>query len=50
MKNILPTQDALWQHAMQAAYQAGHVWGQSCMQLQELIIPGEWVWQTSVDG
>ncbi len=50
IENIPPTQAALWQHAKRAAYQAGHVWGQSCIQLQELPIPGEWGWQTSADG
>ena len=50
IENIPPTQAALEEHIKRAAYQAGHVWGQSVEPIQELPSPSEWGWQRSEEG
>ena len=42
--NIPPTEAALLQHVKRAAYQAGHVWGQSLVIRPTLPPPSEWGW------
>ena len=42
--HIPPTQAALMKHTQRAAYQGGHVWGQSLITQQELVSPSEWGW------
>ena len=49
IENIPPTQSALQQHMKRAAYQAGHVWGQSLVAIQEFPSPEDWGWQTAND-
>ena len=39
-----PTQDALRQHILRAAYQAGHCWGQAELKDPVLPSPGDWGW------
>jgi hypothetical protein len=41
---VPPTQGALEQHALRAAYQAGHVWAQALTAEQVLPSPGDWGW------
>ena len=50
LDNIPPTQAALQEHVKQAAYQAGYVWGQTCVTHQELPSPANWGWQKVSDG
>ena len=44
VENIPPTSAALTQHILQAAYQAGHIWGQSLVDIPTLPSPAEWGW------
>lgn len=44
LENMPPTQDALMQHTLRCCYQAGHVWGQSCVRNPELPSPSKWGW------
>lgn len=44
IENIPPTQDALRQHVLRTAYQAGHVWGQALLRAPQLPSPGEFGW------
>eukprot|EP00794_Sanderia_malayensis_P004061 gene4061-4613_t len=46
---IPPIKDALHQHSLRAAYQAGYVWGQSCKKVQALPDPTLWGWK-KIDG
>ncbi|XP_068704634.1 52 kDa repressor of the inhibitor of the protein kinase-like [Montipora foliosa] len=46
----LPDLPALAQHIKRAAYQAGHVWGQTLEPMQELPGPAEWGWQQSLEA
>ncbi len=48
LDNIPPTEAALREHVKRAAYQAGQVWGQSLIQMQELPSPEQYGW-TKVD-
>lgn len=41
---IPPTQGALKEHAKRAAFQAGHIWGQSVVRDPELPCPSKWGW------
>ena len=41
---IPPTQGALKEHAKRAAFQAGHIWGQSIVRQPELPCPSKWGW------
>ena len=45
IENIPPTRDALEQHVKRAAYQAGHIWGQSLIGMPETPSPSLWGWQ-----
>ena len=47
MENIAPTQDALEQHALRAAYQAGFLWVQATVLKPVIPTPGEWEWELS---
>eukprot|EP00794_Sanderia_malayensis_P021193 gene21193-23274_t len=48
--DVIPsTKDALHQHSLRAAYQAGYVWGQSCEKVQALPDPTFWGWK-KIDG
>ena len=47
IENIPPTRAALVQHMKRAAYQAGHVWGQSLKLAPALPDVTEWGWETS---
>lgn len=49
LENIPPTQAALKQHALRAAYQGGHVWGQVLQKKPTLPSPADWGWDRS-DG
>ena len=42
--NMPPTKDALIQHSLCAAYQAGHVWGQALITCPDLPDPSSWGW------
>ena len=42
LENIPPTQDALEQHALRAAYQAGFLWAQATVLKPVIPTPGEW--------
>lgn len=44
LDRIPPTKAALIEHVKRAAYQAGHVWGQSCVAQQNLPNPSDWGW------
>jgi hypothetical protein len=43
--NIPPTSEALLQHTRRAAYQGGHIWGQTEISLPNLPSPADWGWQ-----
>ena len=45
IENIPPTKDALRQHVLRAAYQAGHMWGQALLKAPQLPSPEEFVWK-----
>ena len=47
LENIPPTQDALEQHALRAAYQAGFLWAQATVLKPVIPTPGEWGWALS---
>ena len=42
--HLPPTKDALFQHTLRAAYQAGHVWGQALITCPVLPEPSQWGW------
>ena len=42
IENIPPTEDALLQHVKRATYQAGYVWEQSHVSMQDLPSPTDW--------
>ena len=48
IESIPPRQAALEKHIKRAAYQAGQVWGQALVSIQEL--PAEWGWHLCSDG
>ena len=50
VKSIPPTKAALQQHLRRAAYQGGHVWGQTLMPSPKLPSPLEWGWMRTEDG
>ena len=41
---IPPTKAALKEHAKRAIFQAGHVWGQATVTVQQLPSPSNWGW------
>lgn len=45
IKKILLTKDALRQHVLRAAYQAGHVWGQPLLKAPQVPSPKEFGWK-----
>ena len=45
IENIPPTKDALHQHVLRAAYQAGHVWCQALNKIQTLPKPEDFGWR-----
>ena len=45
LENIPPTRAALMQHAKRAAFQAGHVWGQSLVANVITPSPADWGWE-----
>ena len=45
IKKIPPTKDALRQHVLRAAYQAGHVWGQALLKALQVPSPKEFGWK-----
>ena len=50
IESIPASQGALEQHIKRAAYQAGQVWGQTLVSIQELLSAAEWGWHLSSDG
>ena len=50
MDAIPPTSTALLQHVKQAAYIAGHCWGQALIASPNFLSPSEWGWQQSSSG
>lgn len=50
IEGIPPTQGALVQHIRRAAYQAGHIWGQSIIPSPEEVSPSEWGWKKDSTG
>ena len=49
MESLPPTSADLYQHALRAAYQAGHVWAQACE--KDPVIPLEnWDWSKTSTG
>ena len=50
MEGIPPTRAALLEHIKRAAFQAGHVWGQSTLPSPDLPSPSEWGWKRSTTG
>ena len=42
--NMPPTKDALIQHILRAAYQAGYIWGQALITRPNLPDPSNWGW------
>ena len=47
LENIPPTQDALEQHALRAAYRAGFLWAQVTVLKPVIPTRGEWGWELS---
>ena len=45
IKKIPQTKDALHQHVLRAAYQAGHVWGQALLKAPKVPSPKEFGWK-----
>ncbi|MES9882849.1 MAG: hypothetical protein ABW185_18430 [Sedimenticola sp.] len=45
IENIPPTQDALSQHLLRVAYQAGHVWSQALLPAPQLPSPEDFGWK-----
>ena len=43
-KHMPPSKDALFQHTLRAAYQAGHIWGQTLISCPVLPDPSKWGW------
>ena len=43
-KHMPPSRDALYLHTLRAAYQAGHVWGQTLISCPQLQDPSDWGW------
>ena len=50
LEAIPPTKGALEQHIKRAAYQAGHIWGQSLIRSPEVVSPGDWGWQKNTSN
>ena len=50
VERIPPTHDALEQHIKRAAFQGGHVWGQSRLPNPVLPSPTNWGWLKNKDG
>ena len=50
LETIPPTQGALIQHIKRAAYQAGHIWGQSLISRPEETSPNDWGWERDAKG
>ena len=46
---IPPTRAALLEHTKRAAYQGGHVWGQSLNFSQDIPSPEDWGWTIGTD-
>ncbi|KAK3758979.1 hypothetical protein RRG08_005605 [Elysia crispata] len=44
LDQMSPTKDALFQHTLRAAYQAGQVWGQALITCPDLPEPSQWGW------
>ena len=44
MENIPPMKEALRKHVKRAAFQAGHIWGQSQIPKPKVPSPHEWGW------
>ena len=40
-----PIKGLLEQHIKKAAYQAGHIWGQSFIRVPEVVSPDDWGWE-----
>ena len=49
MESLPPTSADLYQHALRAAYQAGHVWAQAC-EKDPVIPPENWDWSKTSTG
>lgn len=49
LENVPPTSAALQKHILRAAYQGGHVWGQSHLARPILPPPSEWGWVKNDD-
>ena len=49
LENIPPTSAALLQHAKHAAFQAGHMWGQSLVANASTPSPEDWGWERDGD-
>ena len=47
---IPPTKAALEEHVKRAAYQGGHVWGQTLLPMPELPPPSSWGWIKNDEG
>lgn len=43
--NIPPTKDALEEHVKHTVYEAGHIWGQSLIDLPQTPSPFSWGWK-----
>mgnify|MGYP001291673671 CR=1 FL=1 len=50
LDRIPPTEAALKEHVKRAAYQGGHVWGQSLVPMQTLPSPEHWGWSKVDQG
>ena len=50
VKQMPPTRAALEQHLKRAAYQGGHIWGQSLLATPALPLPTNWGWMKTNDG
>lgn len=48
--NIPPTKAALEEHIKRAAYQAGHIWGQTLKPQPLVPNPNDWGWEVSENG
>ena len=50
IENLPPTKNALVQHALRSAYQAGIIWGQSLNPLPDLPSPSLFGWEKETEG
>ncbi len=50
IEHIPPSQAALLQHTKRAAYQAGHIWGQTLIANPELPTPSDWGYKKTPSG